>query len=264
VPAIALTIAGSDPSGGAGLQADLKTFAAWRVYGAAVVTALTVQNTRGVRGIAHVPAAFVRDQLEAVLDDLAVGAAKTGMLADPDTIDAVAAGLARSPALPLIVDPVLVSTSGDSLAAPGTADALRRVLLPRTALVTPNLAEAEALVGGTVRTRAAMQEAARALVSLGARAALVKGGHLDDTAYDVFFSGGRMIELDAPRVPVASSHGTGCALSAAIAAGLARGDALPDAVVRAKRYVARALTRALSIGHGLQPLDHTVDPDEDG
>jgi hydroxymethylpyrimidine/phosphomethylpyrimidine kinase len=262
VTTTALSIAGSDPSGGAGIQADLKTFAAWRVYGAAVLTALTAQNTRGVRGVQVVPAAFIGAQLDAVLDDLAVSAIKTGMLADDPSVRAVAQRLARVPHIPLVVDPVLVSTSGHALADSSTLPALRDELLPLALLVTPNLAEAEALLGAPVRSRADMREAARALTALGACAALVKGGHLSDSAYDVLYTDGRMIELDAPRIAVESTHGTGCTLSAAIAAGLARGETIATAVPRAKRYVHRCLERALVVGGGLRPLDHSVDPDE--
>jgi len=260
----ALSIAGSDPSGGAGIQADLKTFAAYRVYGAAVLTALTAQNTRGVRGVQIVPSAFIGAQLDAVLDDLAVHAIKTGMLADDASVRAVAERLARVPAIALVVDPVLVSTSGHALADASTVPALRDALLPLAHLVTPNLAEAEALLAAPVRSRADMQDAARALVALGARAALVKGGHLEGSAYDVLYANGRITELDAPRIAVDSTHGTGCTLSAAVAAGLARGEPLAAAVARAKRYVSRSLARALAVGKGLRPLDHSVDPDENG
>jgi len=261
---IALTIAGSDPSGGAGLQADLKTFAAWRVYGAAVVTALTAQNTRGVHARHPVPPAFVGAQLDAVLDDITVDAIKTGMLSDGATIDAVVAGIRRVPTVPLVVDPVFVSTSGHALADASAVDALRRMLLPHARVVTPNLDEAAALVGAPVRTRADMHAAARALVAMGARAALVKGGHLDGSAYDVLYADDRLLEFDAPRIAGAPAHGTGCALSAALAAALARGEPLPHAVERAKRYVLRALGRAGAVGHGLRSLDHGVDPDDTG
>jgi hydroxymethylpyrimidine/phosphomethylpyrimidine kinase len=262
VPGIALSIAGSDPSGGAGLQADLKTFAAYRVYGTAVVTACTVQNTRGVQATHPVSPEIVGAQLAAVLEDLAVGAAKTGLLPDGATVRAVAAVLAGRPALPLVVDPVLVSTSGHALAGDSTLAALRHTLLPIAALVTPNLAEAAALTGRPVGTREDMRRAARALVDAGARAALVTGGHLVDSACDVFCDGTHVHDLDAPRITTASSHGTGCTLAAAVTAGLARGEALDAAVVRAKRYVTRALAGARPLGGGLHLLDHGVDPDE--
>jgi hydroxymethylpyrimidine/phosphomethylpyrimidine kinase len=261
---VVLSIAGSDPSGGAGIQADLKTFAAFDVYGAAVVTALTAQNTREVRGTHLVPGSFVTAQLAAVLDDLTVAAIKTGMLADADSVLAVTTALARLPGVPVVVDPVLVSTSGHALASAQALEALRRELLPRATVITPNLSEAEALTGAPVRTRAEMHTAARTLVALGARAALVKGGHLDGSAYDVLCDAGTMTAFDAPRVTVSGTHGTGCTLSAAIAAGLARGDALAAAVGRAKRYVTRALAGASAVGHGLWSLDHGVHPDDDG
>jgi hydroxymethylpyrimidine/phosphomethylpyrimidine kinase len=264
VAAIVLTIAGSDPSGGAGIQADLKTFAAYRVYGAAVLTALTAQNTRGVRAIHVPPPAFVGAQLDAVLDDLTVGAIKTGMLADDVTVRVIAERLARVPAIPVVLDPVLVSTSGHALADASTLPPLRELLVPAATLVTPNLAEAEALVDGSVRSRADMQAAARALVAMGARAALVKGGHLAGSAYDVLYADDRLVELDAPRIAVASTHGTGCTLSAAIAAGLARGEPLVAAVERAKRYVYAALVNARAVGGGSRALDHSVDPDDNG
>lgn len=262
--AVALSIAGSDPSGGAGIQADLKTFAAFGVYGAAVVTALTAQNTRGVRARHTVASSVVVEQLDAVLDDLTVHAIKTGMLGDGNTVSAIAAALGRVPMVPVVVDPVLVSTSGHALADPTVLAALRRDLIPRCLVVTPNLAEAEALTQSPVRTRADMQVAAQSLVAMGARAALVTGGHLRDSACDVLYADGTMTVFDAPRVPTASTHGTGCTLSAAIAAALARGEPLPHAVARAKRYVTRALARGLELGHGLRLLDHRVDPDDGG
>jgi hydroxymethylpyrimidine/phosphomethylpyrimidine kinase len=222
---IVLTIAGSDPSGGAGLQADLKTFAVWGVYGTAVVSALTAQNTRGVHARHSLPPAFVRAQLDTLLADVAIDAVKTGMLPDAATIEA---------------------------------------LLPLAHVVTPNLDEAAALAGTPVRTRADMQAAARTLVEMGAHAALVKGGHLQGSAYDVLYADERLFEFDAPRVAIAPVHGTGCALSAALAAALARGEPLAAAVEHAKRYVLRALERAEAVGHGLRSLAHHVDPDHAG
>jgi hydroxymethylpyrimidine/phosphomethylpyrimidine kinase len=256
----ALSIAGSDPSGGAGIQADLKTFAAFGVYGAAVPTALTAQNLRGVRASFDVPVPFLVEQLDAVLDDLALGAIKTGMLPTGDAVRAVARTLDRVRAVPLVVDPVLVSTSGHSLADDGALAAIRAELLPRATLVTPNLSEAAALTGTDVRSRDDMHRAARALVALGARAALVKGGHADGSACDVLLADGVATELDARRIAVVSTHGTGCTLSAGVAAALARGEPLANAVARAKRYVWRALARAAGQPYA---LDHGVDPDAD-
>lgn len=252
---VALTIAGSDPSGGAGLQADLKTFAAFGVYGAAVVTALTVQNTRGVREVRLVDAPFVVHQLDAVLDDLDVRAAKTGMLGGAAVVEAVADRLAAGPRVPLVVDPVLVATAGQRLTDAEAVAPLVRRLLPLATLVTPNLPEAEALTGRPVTSPAEMRDAARALVDCGAGAALVKGGHLRDVALDVLWDGTAFHELSALR-RAGAFHGTGCTLAAAIAAELARGAPLGEAVAAAKRYVTHAIERSVRRGGGAVPLDH--------
>jgi len=259
---VVLSIAGSDPSGGAGIQADLKTFQAFGVFGATVVTSLTAQNTRGVRDRRDVAPDFVRAQLDAVLDDFRVAAAKTGMLPTGAVVEAVARRLAERPLPALVVDPVLVATSGDALADASTLPALRAALVPLATLVTPNLAEAEALTGRRVRTVAEMRDAARALRDLGAAAALVTGGHLPDRACDVLATADGLHELDAARVDVGPTHGTGCTLSAAIAAGLATGVPLVEAIGRAKRYVTRALAAAASLGAGGRPLDHRVRADD--
>lgn len=261
MPSIALTIAGSDPSGGAGVQADLKTFHAFGVYGAAVLTTLTVQDTTGVHDSVSLDARFVGAQLDAVLGDLAVGAAKTGLIGTIGLVDAIADRLRARP-VPLVVDPVLVASSGRRLAEPGVLEAIRDRLLPLATLVTPNLAEAEALLDRPVRDLGAMRDAARALVDRGARAALVTGGHLDGPPCDVLLVDGSLHELSAARVAI-RAHGTGCTLSAAVVAGLAAGRALPDAVARAKRYVTRALETAVDVGRGRRPLNHLVRPDED-
>ena len=252
---VVLTIAGSDPSGGAGIQADLKTFTALGAFGAAVVAALTAQNTRGVRGIEAVSPAFVVRQMDAVLDDLDVRAIKTGMLGRAGVVEAVADRLAVGPAVPIVVDPVLVATAGQSLTESQAIDPIRRRLLPLATLVTPNLAEAEALTGRRVSTTQEMRDAARALIDLGARAALVKGGHLPDAALDVLYDGVTFNELTAPRAP-GVFHGTGCTLSAAIAVGLARGATLHEAVTRAKRYVTDAIADSPARGQGARPLDN--------
>ena len=259
-PPVALTIAGSDSGGGAGLQADLATFAAFGVHGVSVVTALTAQDTRGVAAIAAVDATFVRRQLDAVLDDFTVAAAKTGMLHRAPIIDAI---LAR-PLPPLVVDPVLVATSGAALLEPGAIDAVRDRLLPRTVLVTPNLAEAEALTGRPVRDVPGMRDAARALVALGARAAVVTGGHLPGDAVDVLYDGRTYRALSAPRCAGGPIHGTGCVFSAAVTAGLACGCALDDAVVAAKRFVTRAIERAAPLGHGARVLSAAMIPGRAG
>lgn len=237
---VALTIAGSDPGGGAGIQADLRTFAAFGVHGASVITALTAQDGRGVHAIAEVPPAFVGQQLDAVLGDLDVRATKTGMLHRAAAIDVLVAR--RLPLL--VVDPVIAATGGEALLEPAGVAALRERLLPLATLVTPNLREAEVLTGRPVTDPAGMREAARALVALGAGAALVKGGHLAGDAIDVLYDGHEFRELRAPRIEGRRLHGTGCVLSAAIAAGLALGDGLADAVAEAKRYIVRVIESA--------------------
>ena len=258
---IALTIAGSDSSGGAGIQADLKTFSALGVYGASVITALTAQNTTGVSAVHVPPAGFVRQQIAAVFDDLAVGAAKTGMLANAAIVDVVAEEMERRRDVPLVVDPVMVATSGDRLLEPDAVAAYRERLIPRAEIITPNLPEAAALLDGPVATTLAEAEAqARALLALGCRAVLVKGGHsVAQKATDVLaLAGGQVEHVEAPWIATSNTHGTGCTLSAAIAALLATGEALPNAVRRAKVYLTRALEHAqmMSVGRGHGPVDH--------
>jgi hydroxymethylpyrimidine/phosphomethylpyrimidine kinase len=256
---IALTIAGSDSSGGAGIQADLKTFCAFGVYGASVITALTAQNTQGVSGIVELPPEFVGAQYDAVVSDLDVGAAKTGMLAESAIIDVVAQRLRAHPLPWVIVDPVMVATSGDVLLHRAAVDSMRATILPLASLVTPNMREAEVLTGNSVRNPAQMREAAQALVAMGAHAALVKGGHLEgDEALDIFYDGRAVREFRAPRVSRAAIHGAGCTLSAAIAACLARGDELFEAIGAAKRFVTRAIESAPPLGHGATPLNHLL------
>jgi hydroxymethylpyrimidine/phosphomethylpyrimidine kinase len=251
-----LSIAGSDPSGGAGIQADLKTFQAFGVYGAAVVTSVTAQNTIGVRARHDVPDAFVAAQLDAVLDDLPIAAAKTGLLPDARVVDVVVARFGRKEAPPLVVDPVLVATSGDALTERSAVAAIRDRLLPIACLVTPNLVEAQALSGRRADSVATMRDAAAAILALGPRAVLVKGGHLADRACDVLATADGVVELDAPRHAVGPTHGTGCTLSAAITAELARGRPLDEAVRAAKAYVGRAIAASIAIGRGSRVLDH--------
>jgi hydroxymethylpyrimidine/phosphomethylpyrimidine kinase len=258
---IALTIAGSDSSGGAGIQADLKTFSALGVYGASAITALTAQNTRGVAAVEPVAAAFVIAQIDAVLGDLAVGAIKTGMLADTGIVEAVAARLQAIPKRPpLVVDPVMVATSGDLLLALDAVEAVKRRLVPLATLITPNLPEAARLLGAReAADDAQAAEQAKALLALGCNAVLLKGGHgTGETAVDILCDASGIQRLVRPRIATPHTHGTGCTLSAAIAALLAQGAALPEAVSRAKAYVWQALEagRALGVGHGSGPVDH--------
>jgi hydroxymethylpyrimidine/phosphomethylpyrimidine kinase len=262
--AIALTIAGSDSSGGAGIQADLKTFSAFGVYGASVITALTAQNTRGVQGVEAVSAPFVAAQLNSVLSDLDVGAIKTGMLANAAIVETVAGVLRAAPRRPLVVDPVMVATSGDLLLEPQAVDAIKRQLVPLATLITPNLPEAATLLGRPMAQSEAQSEPetvaqARALLALGCRAVLIKGGHgTGDTAVDILAEGSKVERLVRPRVATPHTHGTGCTLSAAIAALLAQGATLTEAVRRAKDFVWQGLQhgRALGIGKGQGPVDH--------
>jgi hydroxymethylpyrimidine/phosphomethylpyrimidine kinase len=243
---VALTIAGSDSSGGAGIQADLKTFAAFGVYGTSVITALTAQNTRGVKGVEVISPAFVKAQLSAVMTDVRINAIKTGMLANADLIVAIQRALMSAPQLPLVLDPVMVATSGQSLLQADAVDALRRLLIPRAILVTPNIPEAARLLGVEAATTVDQMIAqAYALRQLGCRAVLLKGGHgTGDTATDVLLIGDTASRIEKPRIETANTHGTGCTLSAAIAALLALGVPLDDACLRAKDYVWQALDSA--------------------
>ncbi|MFZ5446019.1 MAG: bifunctional hydroxymethylpyrimidine kinase/phosphomethylpyrimidine kinase [Myxococcota bacterium] len=250
----ALTIAGSDPSGGAGLQADLKTFHQHGVYGMAVVTLLTVQNTRSVSRVEVMPADLVRQQLEAVLADVPPRAVKTGALGNAEVIRAVA-GMRFG--APLVVDPVMVSKHGHALMAPDAKDALLSLLLPVTTLLTPNTQEAAAMLGAPVETLAQAEAAAEALSRLGPTAVLVKGGHLTGPeSIDVLFHAGRVTRFEAPRVDTRHTHGTGCTYSAAITAGLAAGLPLELAVARAKAWLTSALLTPPDIGGGIGPVDH--------
>jgi hydroxymethylpyrimidine/phosphomethylpyrimidine kinase len=251
-----LTIAGSDSSGGAGIQADLKTFTVFGVYGMSAITALTAQNTLGVTGVETVSPQFVRAQIDAVASDVGVDAAKTGMLANRPIIEAVAAAVRAHDIAPLVVDPVMVAQSGARLLENDARGALLRELLPLAAVVTPNLPEAEALLDVRVSGIAEMREAARRLVDSGAGAALIKGGHLDDgDAVDIFFDGTQLLELRAPRIATSHTHGTGCMLAAAIAACLGRNMTLLDAVREAKRFISVAIAGGLALGHGNGPAN---------
>ncbi|WP_210261004.1 bifunctional hydroxymethylpyrimidine kinase/phosphomethylpyrimidine kinase [Enterovirga aerilata] len=255
-----MTIAGSDSGGGAGIQADLKTFSALGVYGASVITALTAQNTRGVQGIHDVPAEFVAAQMDSVFSDLNVAAVKIGMLASPDVIEAVAAGLERHRARNVVLDPVMVATSGDRLISEAAALRLRDRLLPMALVLTPNLPEAAALLGEEMATdEESMRVQGEKLMALGALSVLMKGGHLTGPqSVDIFVYPGGSGRLEAPRIPTRNTHGTGCTLSSAIAAMLASGSNLVEAVVQAKDYLTDALLAAdrLRIGAGAGPVHH--------
>jgi hydroxymethylpyrimidine/phosphomethylpyrimidine kinase len=257
---IALTIAGSDSSGGAGIQADLKTFTAFGVYGASVITALTAQNTQGVRSFEAVSPAFVVAQLDAVLDDLEIGAIKTGMLATAGIVAAISQRLSAAPRrAPLVVDPVMVATSGDALIAPDAEEAVRRVLIPLATLITPNLPEAARLLDTKQATSdAEIAAQAKALHAFGCQAVLIKGGHGEGgMAVDFLYDGANLQPFARPRVDTRHTHGTGCTLSAAIAALLAQGAPLPEAVERAKTFVWEGLQagRSGGIGRGAGPVD---------
>jgi hydroxymethylpyrimidine/phosphomethylpyrimidine kinase len=257
---VALTIAGSDSGGGAGIQADLKTFSALGVYGASVITALTAQNTLGVTAIHDVPADFVGAQMDAVYSDLKVAATKIGMLSQPATIEAVAAGLDRHKVKNVVLDPVMVAASGSKLLAPDAEQSLKKLLFPRALLVTPNLHEAAVLVDRPVAHRESeMEEQAQRIRALGAKAVLIKGGHAEHPeAVDLLVDDNGVRRLVAKRYQTMNTHGTGCTLSSAIAAFLARGISLEQAVTLAKNYITEAIASAdqLSVGHGHGPVHH--------
>ena len=257
---VALTIAGSDSGGGAGIQADLKTFAALGVYGTSAITALTAQNTLGVQGVLPVAPDFIAAQIASVLADFDVGAVKTGMLGTSEAIEAVAAALEPHPSLPLVLDPVMVATSGDPLIDDGAVATLVRVLVPRAVLITPNIPEAARMTGRqAAHSEEEMCQQARILLGLGPKAVLVKGGHgTARDATDILLDETGFTRFSRPRVATRNTHGTGCTLSAAIAAGLASGADLAAAVAAAKEYLWRALASAdrLGVGHGHGPVDH--------
>ena len=253
-----LIIAGSDSGGGAGIQADLKAVTALGAFGMTAITALTAQNTLGVHGVLPVPLEFLRQQIAVVLDDLGADALKTGMLADRATIDAVCDEItARAPGLPLVADPVMVAKGGHPLLVPEAAETLKHRLLPLAAVLTPNLPEAEALCGFAIQDVRAMHEAAKALLALGPKAVLLKGGHLPgDEVVDLLATGARIEIFRDRRIQTRHTHGTGCTLASAVAAGLAQGMSLRDSVIRARAYVRAAIAAAPGYGAGHGPLDH--------
>ena len=252
---VALTIAGSDSGGGAGIQADLKTFAALGVHGTSAITAITAQNTVGVIDVLELPVGLIAAQIAAVVDDIGVQAAKTGMLSSPAIIDAVAGSLERHGIGRLVVDPVMVAKGGARLLREDAVETLRSRLLPLASVITPNLPEVEVILGRAVRTVDERREAARELVSMGARAAVVKGGHAEGDATDVFFDGRDLIELRGERIATDNTHGSGCVFSAAITAGLARGLGPLRAVEEAKQFIAGAIAASLELGRGHGPVN---------
>jgi len=254
----ALTIAGSDSGGGAGIQADLKTFAALGVYGMSALTAITAQNTVGVQGVFELPADFVGLQIDSVVTDIGVDAVKTGMLANTEIIAMVAAKVREHNLPNLVVDPVMVAKSGDPLLREDAYQALVRELIPLAKVLTPNLHEARALTGLEIGSLEQMREAARAIHELGAQNVVVKGGHLpgSDESVDILYDGHDFIEFTAPRVETRNTHGTGCTFASAIAAELAKGKSVTEAVRAAKEFITMALQHSLTLGHGHGPTNH--------
>jgi hydroxymethylpyrimidine/phosphomethylpyrimidine kinase len=252
---VALTIAGSDSGGGAGIQADLKTFAALGVHGTSAITAITAQNTVSVTDIFELSPALISSQIAAVVDDIGVDAAKTGMLSSSEIIDAVATAIKRHGIRNLVVDPVMVAKAGARLLRDDAVDALRTLLLPLAAIITPNLPEAEVLLGRPIRTIDERRQAARDLVAMGSRAAVVKGGHAGEDVTDVYWDGIELVELKAERVATRNTHGSGCVFSAAITAGLATGLEPLAAVREAKEFITGAIEASLELGHGHGPVN---------
>lgn len=252
---VAMTIAGSDSGGGAGIQADLKTFAALGVHGTSAVTAITAQNTVGVIDILELPAKLIQQQIAAVVQDMDVLAAKTGMLSSSTIIEAVAEAIQQHALRNLVVDPVMVAKGGARLLRDDAAATLRKRLLPLAAVVTPNIPEAEVLLGRSIETLADRTQAARDLVEMGARAAVIKGGHAEGKAIDIFCDGSQLVELPAERIRTANTHGSGCVFSAAITAHLALGSEPLAAVREAKKFISEAIANSLEIGHGHGPVN---------
>jgi hydroxymethylpyrimidine/phosphomethylpyrimidine kinase len=251
-----MTIAGSDSGGGAGIQADLKTFAALGVYGTSVLTAITAQNTVAVTAVHEVPTDIIAAQIAAVMGDIGADAVKTGMLSSSAIVELVAGELKRHRVRQLVVDPVMVAKSGDSLLRPEAVESLRTRLVPLAAVVTPNIPEAEVLTGLKITSDADVRRAAQQIIGMGARAVVVKGGHREGPATDLFYDGARFQEFTAPRIQTTNTHGTGCTFASAVAAGLARGMDVLDAVALAKEYVTEAIRHAFPVGQGHGPLNH--------
>ncbi len=255
----ALTIAGSDSSGGAGIQADLKTFSANGVFGMSVITAVTAQNTQGVLAVEDISTPVIQKQIEAIYEDIRVDAVKVGMVSRTETIEAISGQLQKYQAHPVVVDPVMVSKSGFHLLQPHAVKALIGKLLPIATIVTPNIPEAEIIAGMSIKGLKDMEEAANRIYGMGPQNVLVKGGHLRDQATDVLFDGANYLHLTAERIPTKNTHGTGCTLSSAIAANLAKGRSIGAAVREAKAYLTTAIQHALAIGKGVGPTHHFYD-----
>ncbi|MBM3933360.1 MAG: bifunctional hydroxymethylpyrimidine kinase/phosphomethylpyrimidine kinase [SAR202 cluster bacterium] len=252
-----MTIAGSDSGGGAGIQADLKAFAAMGAYGTCVITAITAQNTVRVTDVLEVPDAMIRAQIDAVMSDIGTDAAKTGMLASAAIINTVAEKIREHAISNLVVDPVMVAKSGDRLLREDAIDVLRRVLIPLATVVTPNLPEAEAITGRVVKDLDQARDAARMIVEeMGAKAAVVKGGHMPGPATDTFYDGTEVRLFTAQRVSTTNTHGTGCTFASAVAGCIARGMPLKEAVGQSKKYVTEAIRSGIAVGHGSGPLNH--------
>jgi hydroxymethylpyrimidine/phosphomethylpyrimidine kinase len=252
----ALTIAGSDSGAGAGIQADLKTFAALGVYGTSAITAITAQNTVGVSHVFALSPKLVGAQIDAIIDDIGAHALKTGMLANAAIIGVVAQKIRQHRLKNCVVDPVMVATSGDLLIKKNAVAALRSLLIPLAAVVTPNIPEAEELTGTQLLSAEQIEEAARQIVAMGAKAVVIKGGHLKGPAVDLFFDGKKMRALNAPRIRTRHTHGTGCTFSAAIAAYLAKGENIESAVRSAKKYITAAIRAGFTVGAGHSPVHH--------
>jgi hydroxymethylpyrimidine/phosphomethylpyrimidine kinase len=253
---VALTIAGSDSGGGAGIQADLKTFSALGVYGTSAVTAITAQNTQRVCEVFELPADVVVAQIDAIVEDFSITATKIGMLANAEIIEAVAEAVRRHDLLPLVVDPVMVAKSGDRLLREDAVEAIKTELLPLATVLTPNLPEAEVLLARELASWEDVREGARELVAMGAQAVVMKGGHREGPALDLYFDGNEFHEFTAQRVDTRNTHGTGCTFASAIAAGLAKGSDVRGAVAFAKAYITKALQSAYDVGHGHGPVHH--------
>jgi hydroxymethylpyrimidine/phosphomethylpyrimidine kinase len=251
----ALSIAGSDSGGGAGIQADLKTFSALGIYGMTAITAVTAQNTRAVTEVIELPPEAVAQQIDAVVSDIGVDAAKTGMLSNAPIVEMVAARIREHRLATLVVDPVMISKAGAPLLRPEAMDALRTNMLPLALVLTPNIHEASALTGRRISTVDEMEDAARVLYQLGPRYVVIKGGHLPGAPTDIVFDGGRIDRLEGTRIETRHTHGTGCVFSAAITAYLARGQDVPEAIRLAKRFITRAIEQALPLGSGHGPAN---------